>query len=283
MIKLYKDTGIPVGSVLYDIETPPLPWWAYSSGKQYLSYGQLVIPGDVTQIMTICWMVVGENKLHTLNWIDHSQEEIIKIFTEVIDNAPLVIGKNNHNFDDKHVNTLRLLTGGNPNPDWISNSDDVQKHLKKHFNMQSYSLAHACEMLGLTSKYKMQFSDWTDFVKYKNSLVWQDAPIDVQELWAGTTYHQNYDDIVANGIRAFKKFLTYNRFDVKITWELVKKISPFVNWKYNINSKNRLVQAPNYCRKCGHNVMHKNGPEYRAGALVKYRFRCSKCKASVIV
>lgn len=277
MIKLYKDTGLPIGTLGYDIETPLRHFLAFSTGEQYLSYTQLQIPGDVTPLMSISWQRLGIDKHpQCMNWIEHTQEEMIKTITDLMDEAPLVIGKNNHKFDDKHVNTLRLVTGNKPDPDWMSQSDDVQKQLKKHFNMQSYSLDHACKVLGLPSKMKMDFSDWVDFLKYKEAISWTGESKKVKDLWAHLTYDDDYDSIIKKGERALKKFISYNKFDVTVTWKLIIKISPFVRWKFNVNSKEKAHTPPTACPKCGFTTLIKNGIRFNKASQVQ-RWRCTKC------
>lgn len=284
MIKMYKDTGLPVGTLGYDIETGLLHFLAFSTGEQYLSYSQLQIPGDVTPIMSISWQRLGIDKHpQCMNYIDHTREEMIQKITDLMNEAPLIIGKNNHNFDDKHINTWRLITGINPNPDWLLQSDDVQKHLKKHFNMQSYSLEHACNVLGLPNKIKMEFSDWVDLLRYKEALVWVDESAHVRGLWADLTYDVDYDDIIKKGKIALKKFIEYNKFDVNITWKLTFKISPFVRWKFRIDAKDTNKAAPRFCTKCGYNSLIKRGFQLLVNNTRKQRYVCKKCNASIFV
>lgn len=276
MLKLYKNTGIPIGTVIYDIETPLLKWYAFSSGEQYLGAKQLVNREDYTRIMTVAWMVVGTPGIKVLNWIDYTQEEMIDIFTKVLDDAPLVIGKNNNKFDDKHINTGRLVTGGRPNPQWMDQSDDVQKQLKKHFNLQSYGLDEVCALLGMPCKIHMNFQDWVDYLKF-----WE--MMEGMEECDTPCTRPEHLGIQYKGEKAHLKFIQYNKFDVKITWELIKRISPYVNWKFKVNAKDLTAAkvVAGRCIKCRGPCV-KYGVRYNK-ATAKQRWKCDNCSCTFTV
>ena len=152
--------------LFYDIETSPLQAWIWRPGKQVVNSSQLTNYTEYDTIC-ICYEWSHSNKRGKLDWGYSAQnsKKMIKQFTELCDEADIVIGKNNKGFDDKHVNTLRLKHNLPGRPDLLSKVDDLQSQMKKHFYLASYKLDYFSEMLGFGGKDKMEFKDWKDIVE----------------------------------------------------------------------------------------------------------------------
>ena len=229
--------------LFYDIETTPLQAWVWRCGKQVVRHDQLVEGRSRYNIIciTYCWNDGGPVK--SLDWDYEKQDDrpMIEEFDEMIKESDLTIGKNSDRFDVKQINTRRLFGELPGMPDWSQRTDDLEKQMRKHFYLPSYSLDYLSNELGLGGKVKMKFQDWIDIVEKGE-----------------------------NGEKAFNKMLKYGKKDTRDTrtiwYHCEKHFTP------------KLNQAAYYgdhcCATCGSTEIHKNGT--RLSGQVKYqRFYCN--------
>ncbi len=155
--------------LFYDVETAPLKAWVFHCGKQVVRPSQLVVGHDKPDILCVCWSWEGEKKVHSLTWDKHNNsKKMIKEFTEVCQEADLIIGKNNKSFDDKYVNTMRMFHGLPGEPLLMQKVDDLQAQMKQNFYLPSHRLDYISKMLGLGGKEKMDLDDWIAIVDLKD-------------------------------------------------------------------------------------------------------------------
>ena len=104
--------------LFYDIETNLLKFFAFRCGKQVLRHSQLVKNNEFTRIITIqyCWKQNKRGKVILLD--PYNPIKGLNEFDALIRQADIIIGKNNIKFDDKHINTNRLLSGLKAMPEW---------------------------------------------------------------------------------------------------------------------------------------------------------------------
>jgi len=232
--------------LFYDIETTPLRAWVWRCGEQYVGHHQLDMKYSVTDIIciTYCW---NDGKgARSLDWDYKKQDssQMIKDFDCLVRQADIVIGKNSNKFDNKHVNTLRLLHELPAMPDWVKYTDDLERQLRNHFNLSSYSLDYFSKILGLGGKIKMEFQDWIDIVTKSKS-----------------------------GLAKFNKMIKYGKKDVLDTraiWDYVEAhIQPKYNAAVKLDDRKHLA-----CCTCGSSNLIKNGKR-QAGKVVYQRFQCN--------
>src|ERR1700733_13294123 len=132
--------------LFYDIETSLVSAYIWRCGEQVIRHNQLIKKNGrppVTDIICITYCFNDGNPAKVLHWgyEEQNSSKIVAEFDKIISQADIVIGKNNGSFDNKHLNTHRLL---NPEsmglPNWTQKSDDLEKQIRKNFNLQSYSL-----------------------------------------------------------------------------------------------------------------------------------------------
>jgi hypothetical protein len=233
--------------LFYDIETTPLQAWVWRPGKQVVRHGQLV--GGMESYEIICigyaWLHSSESGCLTWDYKTQNSKKMIQQFTKMCDEADLIIGKNNRRFDDKHLNTLRLLHGLPGRPDLLSKVDDLESQIRRHFYLPSYTLDYVSKLFGFGGKTSMSFQDWIDIME-KN----------------------------ANGEKSFRKMVSYCKKDVQDTKKLWKALESHITPKFN----HSVHTGKSVCKVCGSDNIRPNGST-RSPAGVKYvKYYCNDHK-----
>ena len=182
--------------LVYDIETSRVPALVWGTGKTYIRHSQL---RGRTKIISIAWKYVGEDKVHHLTWDkNHCDKKMLEKFLKHYNNAYMVIGQNNDNFDNKLVNTIaayhRLRV------DRFVKSFDIYKMAKRYFRLQSYSMAFMAEYFGLTLKQSHEGLHMWDMIEFGNK--------EEQKEYLG-------------------KMVDYNKGDIVTTEELYMTLKPY--------------------------------------------------------
>lgn len=229
--------------LIWDVETSPVKAWIWRTGTKINVSHDMIVDGQQTDIICICYKWHGEKKVHSLDWGLKKQDssKMIEEFTKVIESADVVLAHNGDSFDMKHFNTQRLLKGQDP-ISWPT-SEDTLKMVRKHFKFTSNRLDYLSRTLVGGGKDRMTFRDWVDIVDYKSA-------------------------------KALKKMIKYCKKDVELLDQLFTKIKPYVDLKVNrsIIKNNHREGCPN----CGSTELRKRGFALtRAG---KYqRYQCKSC------
>lgn len=212
--------------LFFDIETSPLLVYVWRLGEQVVGHYQLAKERDGYGIICISYAWNDNKSAKTIDWGYDVQDtgKVIREFDKIIKQADIAIGKNSDRFDLRHINTQRMLNNLPPMPEWVGQTDDVEKQLRKYFILPSYSLDYISREIGLGGKVKMQFSDWVDIVEKKNRA-------------------------------SFEKMKTYNRKDVLDTRAVWNKIAPHVKPKFNQSA----FYGDFRCANCGSQDLKKDG------------------------
>lgn len=214
--------------LFYDIETTPLQAWLWGLGEQHVRHGQLVKGSKMFNIICITYCWNDEKKAKVIHWDYDKQDSkpMIEEFGRIIEQADITIGKNNRRFDDKRINTMRLLYNMEGMPQWLKSTDDLETQMRRHFAMPSYSLDYASDLFGLGGKIKMEFADWINIME-KNP----------------------------EGKKSFDKMLKYGKKDIEDTRALWNRMSAHFTPKLNVAAlKDKFV-----CTSCGSSDIKKNG------------------------
>lgn len=254
--------------LFYDIETSLVKALLFRLGKQVVRHTQLLPRNQVTGIITIqyCWKHEKKGKVMLVDI--HNPHEAIRKFDALIREADVVIGKNNNRFDDKHINMHRLLDPASEGmPEWVFHkSDDLEKQFRKHFNMLSYSLDYASELLGLGGKISMQFSDWVDiFCLQELQKIETASGKEAAKATAPILYSASYTEIMRKGKVALKKMTDYGAKDVEDTRDMWLYFEKHITPRFSHSSN----QDGFSCKECGSTNLRKNG-YYTSRAKVKY-------------
>jgi len=183
--------------LIYDIETPRLRaniWW---SGKQFVNGNDII---DEPKIITVAWKWLGDNKVHTKTWDEnHCDKELMKVFLEEYNNADLVVGVNNNNFDNRWINARAMKHGMHVN--MFVKSLDLQKQMKRIARLPTYALKYMCKFFNVTMKLGHEGITMWEMVQYG-------TPVQQKEY--------------------LKKMETYNIGDIISTEEVYFKMIPYM-------------------------------------------------------
>lgn len=216
--------------LFYDIETRPLLVWVWGLGEQVVRHHQLARGGSSYGIICIAFAWNDGKPAKVLHWDYKKQDsgKVVREFDKIIRQADITIGKNSDRFDVKHINTQRLIHNLPPLPEWVDNTDDLEKQLRKYFKFPSQSLDYISKALGLGGKVKMEFQDWVDIVEKTNKA-------------------------------SFLKMCRYNKKDVEDTRALWYRIQSHIKPKLNMAT----FHGDFRCRNCGSKNLRKDGTRSR--------------------
>ena len=208
--------------LFYDIETTPLKAWIWRLGKQQVFHDQLDEAYDRYDVIcvTYCWNDGKPAKAIGWGYEDQDSSTIITRFDELKKNADVVIGQNSDNFDNRHMNTLRLWHGLKGEAEWTKYTDDLYKQIRKHFYLPSNKLDYLSQQLGLGGKNSMCRQDWIDIVEQNGRA----------------------------GRQAYKKMLEYGKKDVEDTRAIWEYCSKHFEPKFNMATKLHELACKNCVR-----------------------------------
>jgi hypothetical protein len=209
--------------LIYDIETPRLKFWKWWSGKGYTNGNDLVRePKNEPRIITVAYKWFGEDKVYHLTW-DKNQcdKKLMETFLKDYNEASLVVGINNDNFDNRWINARAAKHGLHVN--LFTRSMDLQKQAKKFFRLPSYSLKYLCHFFGVTMK-----------LSHEGIIMW---------------------DMVQNGTKEqqkeyLEKMVVYNVGDIVSTEEVYVKMIPYLDHKAHLGVLNH-GNGKFSCPHCG--------------------------------
>lgn len=183
--------------LIYDIETcrvPAMVWWA---GKQYIHSRQLT---EEPRIITVAWKWLGEDEVSYLTWDkEHSDRKLMEEFLKVYNDADMVVGQNNDNFDNRWINARAMKYGLEVNTH--VKSMDIMKQSKRLFRVAGYSMA-----------YLAQFSNVTHKQGHEGMIMWD-------KIQFGTPEEQE---------EYLQKMVDYNVGDIVTTEELYVRLRPYL-------------------------------------------------------
>jgi len=230
----------------YDIETGLLLGRCFSIGEMVMRHTQLLPVCNVTPIISIAYKWYHEDEISVLSGADAVEE-----FDKLARKADVCLGKNSNRFDVKHINTQRMMQGLKPYPEWMGQSEDIERQIRKYFKFPSYSLDYLSNLFGLGGKVKMEFSDWADIqdMQIIDRIAGQGAfmPDCVLDSISQVLFKKSLTRVQIDGKVAMKKMLFYNKKDVEDTEDLLVKVLPYITLKYNAATKKDGLA----CKTCG--------------------------------
>lgn len=155
-------------------------------------------------IICVCWKWEGEDTVHSIEWNNGCDRELVKKFAKIIDSADEVIGQNSDRFDIKWLRARCLYH--NVPVKVKFNSIDTLKMAKAGFYFNSNKLDYMGQFMGLGKKIKTE-----------------------PDLWK---------DITLNNCKvAMKKMVAYCKQDVNLLEKVYMRLqdfSPVKKFRYNI-------------------------------------------------
>ena len=228
--------------LFYDIETSPLRAWVWRMGEQRIGQHQLDVAYDQYNIIALCYEWEHSSEKGQLDWgvTKKDSKKMVEKFTALCDEADIIIGKNNKRFDDKHLNTLRLIHDLPGRPDLMSKVDDLESQIRRHFYLPSFGLDYLSKMLGFGGKDNMCMQDWIDIV-------------------------EGSPEVAEKSLKKMVKYCSKDVSDTKKMWKATSKhFQPKMNHSHFMND---LV-----CIHCGSRKIHKNGTRLLGKTLYQTYF-----------
>lgn len=257
--------------LFYDIETNLLKGLFFSLGKQVVRSNQLAPKNQYTKMISLSYCWNDGKPAKTIVFEEDKWDDQLLAFDKEIKKADVVIGKNSDRFDNKHINTHRLLSGNPGMPDWIKYTDDLERQFRRHFNLPSQALDYVSDLLGFGGKVKMEFSDWVNVFEYRElQRIEEAAGKEAAKDISPVLYNRSYSEINSEGRKAVNKFKVYGAKDVEDTRAIWEYAADHFTPKFNAS-----VGAEGLaCRHCGSDKIAKNG--VRQSGQTRYQtFTCS--------
>lgn len=147
----------------FDIETRPLKFWGWQTGKQYVTSEQIC---EDSKVISIQWMLEGDKHVSYDTWDhNHDDKKLLENFSKTFKGVQVAVSQNGRNFDHK-VLTWRLNVHKLPPLDQVTMFDTLSLS-RSTFRMASHKLDYRSKVYGLGGKLRMHLPDWIDVVERK--------------------------------------------------------------------------------------------------------------------
>lgn len=252
--------------LIYDIETSKVAYRAFSGGETVLRHTQLRESSLHTPIICISakWYGERDSMLFT-------GDTAVKEFLAVVKTADLLLGKNNHRFDNKHVKTWQMLLKVDPTVQLDLISDDLESQLRKNFTFQSYSLDHVAKLLVGVGKDKMEDKDWNNIQDLLEVSSIEHCLYD-KDAYCKIVYRKPFKKLMKDGTAAQNKMYMYNVTDIERTEQVLSRVSPYIKLKNSSPVDGRTLS----CLSCGSTTLFPDRTVVM-GTNRYQLFTCSSC------
>lgn len=230
-----KKIDLPYTILTFDIETKLKEFLSFSCGETVLRHTQLT-ERSALQHNIIC---IAAKWYHKKEVMLFTGPNAVEEFDKEARKADVCLGKNNHRFDNKYINTERMMRGLKPYPEWMDTSEDLERQLRRNFNFTSQSLDYISKLFGFGGKEKMEFSDWRDIHNYelltdidKASTI---CSVDLNAT-SKVLFNASVRQVTVKGKAALKKMYHYNKKDVLDTENVLIKVLPYIKLKKNAST-----------------------------------------------
>lgn len=227
-------------TLFYDIETSPLVFWGWGTGKQVVGAHQIRSFGKIICI-SYRFSDWPTNQVKSLSW-DKNQDDktMVEKFFKIADSAERIVGHNGDKFDCRTLNS-RLAYHHIGSLSHVL-SEDTLKQSRKHLALPSYRLDALCRYFDLPGKLS-----------------------NPNDLWPQVVFAKDRE--------ALKHMVTYCEKDVIILEALYNRLYPYVNHKIDLRHFN---EDPAICPGCGSRNLMKWGKKYLKSGI-RQTFKCKLC------
>jgi uncharacterized protein YprB with RNaseH-like and TPR domain/ribosomal protein L37AE/L43A len=232
----------PFRLAFIDIETAPLliyAWKTYDTNALSIYRDSFILSFAVKWYgeKTVKTYALPDFKGYTKN--PENDREITKKLREVLDEADAVCAHNGVQFDVPRI-TAKIFEHKLPPPSPFKKIDTL-RIARKEFCFTKNNLDHLCQLAGIGKKVKTGGFD----------------------LWLGC---------LAGDAAAWRKMVSYNKYDVVLLAELYERLRPWSSNHPNINLK---APVDHQCPVCGSTDVQRRG----WNTLISYRSERFQCKA----
>ena len=238
----FKSSPKKFKRLFFDIETSPNVVYSWRIG-----YNLIVNHDSIIQeraIICVCYKWSGSSKVHSLNWKDGDDKQLLVDFIKVMNEADEIVGHNSDKFDIKWLRTRCFYHGLPMFPDY--NSVDTLKMARKHFNFNSNKLDYIGQFAGVGKKMDTGgFGLWKAIIEDKNP-------------------------------KAMEKMVKYCKVDVIRLGQIYDKMIPYGTDKVHVGAV--LGKGRCSCPRCGSERTSNRGFRYLSSGLRKSVLQCFDCE-----
>jgi predicted PolB exonuclease-like 3'-5' exonuclease len=149
----------------FDLELSKALFWAWGTGKQFLSADQLIEP---QKIISLHWSWEDEEEVHNMDWgLDKQCDKaIVKKIIKLFDQADEIVAHNGRKFDLKKVYGRAMFHNVKMASDYHHKMLDTMLMVKSVAYLPSYSLKFCCKHFNLPLKLSSGGSETWDLVQF---------------------------------------------------------------------------------------------------------------------
>ena len=239
--------------LFFDIET------SFEIGKFWRpSFKAVIRHSDVlieSAIICISYKWEGQKKVHSLQWNEGCDKELLEQFMQVALQADEIIGHNGDNFDVKIVRTRCLFNGVECPPKF--DTLDTLKKARKFFKFDSNTLEYISKRLTGEGKTPMEYEDWNLIC----------LPLIPKHLGFDVELPKTY-------YKALKKMVKYCEVDVLKLEEVFHHIQPYIEHNHHAGVKGGYGRYS--CPKCGNDSPLHNAMRMTKAGTKRHKLKCPK-------
>lgn len=155
-LAIIEERNRPKTKLFFDIEVSPNVVFSWRIGYDINLTHENII--QERAIICIGYKWEHESKVHSLEWDNGDDEEMLREFAKIIDSADEIVGQNSDRFDVKWLRTRCLFHEIPISPKFYS--IDTLKFAKSGFNFNSNKLDYMGEFLGVGRKIRTEYDLW---------------------------------------------------------------------------------------------------------------------------
>lgn len=230
-------------TLVFDIEMSPSSAWVWSTGKQYVSYNNIIAP---QKVICISYKWLGTPGITTLTW-DNLQDESVMLarFAKIMSEADFCVAHNGKQFDARQINT-RMAYYKLP-PINMALIEDTLPMTRKKLYLPSYSLAYLAKYFNVGAKLHHS----------KGHEVWLD-------VW------------LKNDRKALKWMAKRCEADVTLLEKVYMRLRAYLDTQVSRAGGKEHHGELTSCPDCGGHL-NKDGTRMSTKMKKVQRFRCTKC------
>lgn len=239
--------------LFFDIET------SFEIGKFWRpSFKAVIRHSDVlieSAIICISYKWQGQKKVHSLQWNEGCDKQLLQDFMQVALKADEIIGHNGDNFDIKILRTRCLFNSVECPPKF--GTLDTLKKARQFFKFDSNTLEYISKRLTGEGKTPMEYDDWNLIC----------LPLIPKQLGYEIELPKTYYD-------ALTKMVKYCEVDVLKLEDVFHHIQPYIEHNHHAGEKAGFGRYS--CPKCGDDNPHHHMIRVSKAGTKKHQLRCDK-------
>lgn len=226
--------------LFWDLETSPnIGFFWKASKKQWIPYDNVI---REKAIICICYKWEGQKTIHSLTWDDGDDEQLVRDFWPILEEADELVAHNGDKFDLKWFNSQCLQYGLPGIPD--TKTVDTLAIARRRFYLNSNRLDYLGSLLLDRGKEAAPFELWTKIV-------------------------------LDNDQKALAQLVKYCKADVQLLEEIYQKLMPFHNPKSHMGV---FEGKPRWtCPHCASESVRRKKRRVTAKGMVQHGMVCKDC------